>query len=199
VSPAPSSTPASAPLDEEDDDALDEAASQEPAEPSLELHVWGEGQPLPPVPRHPATQVCWAPSQTRPEVASPQSASVAHPQVSLARQAAPFPAAVQFLVFLSVHSTQRMVASHTSAREQSGSLRHCTQPWGWAMVLQTAVGAWQSALLLHGSERQAPTVPSILEQYAPVTQLSAPPAPPSAPTTRHPDTHLPVEVVEVSQ
>ncbi len=72
------------------------------------------------------------------------------------------------------------MASQTWPPVQSGSLRHCTQPWGWAMVLHTGVAPLQSASLLHGSVMQVPSVPSLLVQYSPVAQLSTPPHHPAA-------------------
>lgn len=63
---------------------------------SFELHESGAGHPLPPVPRQPVAHVCEVASHTRPDVAPPQSASVAQPQLSEARQAEPFPVALQF-------------------------------------------------------------------------------------------------------
>ena len=134
--PAPDPPPAPpAPLDEddEDDDEEDElllelALWQVPGLPVVELHVWPVGQPLPPLPRQPTTQVIMVMSQMRPEVAPPQSVSAMHPQVSVAaRQTAPLPAGVQFLVCWAVHSTQWNSGSQTWPPVQSGSLRHCTQ------------------------------------------------------------------------
>jgi hypothetical protein len=168
-----------------------------PADPSFELHVSGGGQPLPPVPRQPVVQVCLVVSQTRPDVAPPQSASVVHPQVSSARQAAPVPFALQFFVWCAVHWWQVFIASQTCSSGQSVSFRHCTHPWGCSMVSHTGVGFLQSALELQGSAVHTPTVPFIWLQYLPVEQLSTTPASPF--TTRHPAVQVPVFTLEVSQ
>jgi hypothetical protein len=166
----------------------------------IELHVSPDGQPLPPLPRQPGWQVCEFGSQMRAELAPPQSASVAQPHVSFERHAAPVPDALQFCVWFVVHWTHvSVVESQTLPLGQSGSLRHCTQPCGWVMVLHTAFGGEQSVLLLQGSAMHVPTVPSILVQYWPVGQLVVPPMPPSAPTTRQPVVHTPVATLDVLQ
>src|SRR5258706_271285 len=82
---------------------------------SVEVQTSGEGQLLPPLPRQPETHFEVAASQTRPESPAPQSTSLTQPQVSSARQWAPFPEAEQLPVLPVVHSTQRRLpVSQTS-------------------------------------------------------------------------------------
>jgi hypothetical protein len=179
--------------DDEDDDAV--AASHVPGALVVDEQTRGGEHPLPPTPRHPVTHVCELVSQTRPEVALPQSASVAHPQVSFARHAPPGPAGLQFCVWFDVHSTQWFVGSQTRPFAQSGSFRHCTQVCGWTMVLHTgSADVVQSLFWLHGSARHAPTCPVICVQYLPVLQLFVPPS-----RSRQPVVHTPVATVDVSQ
>src|SRR5437016_1957181 len=78
------------------------------------------GHPLPPDSRQPGTQLAVAASHTRPEVAPPQSASVAQPQASPATQRAPPRSARHPLWFVVVHSTQVFVSpAHTNRGAQS--------------------------------------------------------------------------------
>ncbi len=95
-----------------------------PAPPPVELHTSGGAQPLPPLPRQPATHALLR--QIRPDVAPPQSASVAHPHVEVAaRHAAPAPDALQFCFSVGVHSTHWLVALHTSFA-QSDAFKQAT-------------------------------------------------------------------------
>jgi hypothetical protein len=171
-----------------------EAVTHCPIVPSCDVQTSSDPQPFPPVPRHPGSQAWLDGLQTRPDVAPPQSLSAAHPQVSDARQTAPAPDAVQFFVWLVVHSTQRRLESHTLLLEQSLAFRHCTHRCGCSMVSQTGSAVVQSALLLHGSLVHCPTAPPLALQYLPVEQLSTPPS-----RTRQPAVQTPVLVAAVSQ
>jgi hypothetical protein len=95
--------------------ASDTQSTHWPMVPSVEVHTRVTGHPFPPVPRQPMAQISVLPSQTRPDVVEPQSASTAQPHVSLGRQMAPVCEAEQFCS-LSVgqprqHSTQLNDAS----------------------------------------------------------------------------------------
>jgi hypothetical protein len=117
----PASVPASEPP---------ELPAQWPAVPFLELHVSPDGQELPPLPRQPVSHRLVVVLQTRPELALPQSESIAQPQVPFARHAAPTPPAWQFCVCFGVQAAQWFVALQTSPVGQSGSFRHAAQTWG---------------------------------------------------------------------
>ena len=144
----------------------------------VEVHVCGDGQPLPPVPRQPASQACVGSGRTPgPSAASPQSASVAHPQVSLARQAAPLPAALQFCVCFEVHSTQWFVVSHTWPPAQSGSFRHCDAPVRLRRWCRTPGSAPRSRrCCCRARSCTCPPSRPAAVQYLPVAQLSTPPS-----------------------
>ena len=89
----------------------------EPIDPFSELHTSGGGHLLPPVPRHPAMQVLLVGSQTRPEVAPPQSPSVAQPQVSEARQTLPAPEALGFWTSIPRRARYAAIMARRKARE----------------------------------------------------------------------------------
>jgi hypothetical protein len=76
----------------------DGVPSHVPTLPVVELHLWPDGHPLPPMPTQPTSQAFVFVLQTRPGVDVPQSLSVAQPHVSFARQAEPDPLARQLPV-----------------------------------------------------------------------------------------------------
>jgi hypothetical protein len=96
------------------------------------VHERPIGQPLRPSPTvQPARHWRLPVSQTRPDVAPPQSASRMQPQTPV-RHALPAPLAMQLAVLLSVHCTQRLELVSQSERPsermpQWPSLRHSTQ------------------------------------------------------------------------
>jgi hypothetical protein len=130
------------------------------------------GQPLPPVSRQPGMQRALVASQTRPEVAPPQSESMAHPQESPATQRAPPRSMRHALWFVAVHSTQVFESeAHTNGAGQSWSTRHCTHTSTFSVVSQRGTGVAQSPFAVHPvAVEQRPTPPETPPQVSFVGQ-----------------------------
>jgi hypothetical protein len=100
---------------------------------------------LPPVARQPGTQRALVGSQMRPDVAPPQSVSIAQPHEPPATQRPPLRSTRQALWFAVVHSAQVCIeVSHTNGAAQSVSTRHCTQRSTLSVMSQRPSGAAQS-------------------------------------------------------
>lgn len=119
----------------------------------------------------------------------PQSASLAQPQVPLAKQAAPVPSFEQELLSEAVHSTHFFSPLQTRPEGQSPSFAHCTQRLGFTLLSQAGVGASQSALAEHGAGRHSPIAPDLSLQYCPAGQSLRPAA------VEHPAMQTPGELV----
>jgi hypothetical protein len=119
-----------------------------PTSPEVELHTRDDGHPFPPEPRQPGTQRALAESQTRPEVAVPQSESIAQPHEPPATQRAPARSTRHALSLAMVHSTHVLFDPQTNGAAQSWSTRHWTQVSTFSMVSHRGVGAAQSASLV---------------------------------------------------
>jgi hypothetical protein len=119
------------------------------------------GQPLPPVARQPGTQRALVGSQMRPDVAPPQSVSIAQPHEPPATQRPPLRSTRQALWLAVVHSAQvRIEVSHTNGAAQSVSTRHCTQRSTLSVMSQRPSGAAQSPSAAHEvAVVHAPTPP----------------------------------------
>jgi hypothetical protein len=101
---------------------------------------------LPPVPRQPSMHALVAVSQTRPELVSPQSASVMQPQTLFGRHALPVPLAEQGLL-VGVHCSQVFVdVSQTRPPLHCRSDMHSTHTCGMVAVLHTRSGATVQSL-----------------------------------------------------
>jgi hypothetical protein len=137
---------------------------QAPTVVSVELQVCDVGQPLPEEPRQPGTQRESVVSQTRPELAAPQSLSIAQPHEPPATQRAPAWSLRHADWLVAVHSTQaRVVIEQTNGAAQSVSPRHCTQRFAPSVVSQRRVGIAQSASPAHAvavSQRPTPATTS---------------------------------------
>ncbi len=113
-------------------------------------HTCDGGQPLPPASWQPGTQREVVLSQTRPELAPPQSASAVQPHEPPVTQRAPPRSMRHALWSVGVHSTQVCVSvAHTKPPVQSRSARHCTQTLLPSVVSQRPVGVVQSPSPAH--------------------------------------------------
>jgi hypothetical protein len=131
---------------------------QAPTSVPVELHDWDVGQPLPAVARQPGMQREIVASHTRPEVASPQSLSIAQPHEPPATQRAPAWSLRHADWFMAVHSTQvRVVIEQMNGDAQSASPRHCTQRFAPSVVSQRRVGIAQSPSPAQAALWQWPT------------------------------------------
>jgi len=171
VPPSPASPPSDAPPSVPPSVG---AASQRPMASVIDEQTCGFGQPFPPVPRHPGTQRDVVPSHTRPDVAPPQSASVAQPQRPSVRHWLPASSGLHcgLLAAPGTHSSHFFfVGSQTSGASQSVSKRHWTQcPSGPLLRSQWVSGARQSASLWHIAPEHWPTPFTMSRQVWPVGQ-----------------------------
>lgn len=111
-----------------------------------DVHSCETGQRLPPIPRQPGVQRPAAASQTRPEVAPPQSPSAVQPHWPLERQRAPARSASHAAVIVVVHSAHVLrTGSQTNGAAQSAVTRHSTQRPGGAATSHLGSGLVQSA------------------------------------------------------
>jgi hypothetical protein len=137
---------------------------QLPISTPAEVHASDAGQPFPPVIRQPGTQREVAASQTRPDVAPPQSASMAQPQDPPITQRAPARSARQADWSAGVHSTHIFEAvAQTNGAAQSALTRHWTQRSAVSVLSQRRNGSPQSASVTHpvtGSQRPTPATTS---------------------------------------
>jgi hypothetical protein len=113
--------------------------------PVITVQICETGQPLPPMLRQPGVQRPAAMSQTRPDVAPPQSASAVHPHWPVVRQRAPARSGLHAAVEVGVHSAQTFrVGSQTNGGAQSAVTRHSTQRAGAPARSQRGSGLLQS-------------------------------------------------------